>query len=88
MTRDINTINRRLAVAGVLIQLFALLVLGCFRSDKFVILAYDLPPGIIANGMVEVAEVWDGWMEGLGVAAARQSVIDAIGELRGTEDDF
>lgn len=88
MAADIDTLTRRLAVAGVLIQLFALLVLACVRSDKFVIFAYDLPPGGLANEIVEVAEIWDGWMDGLGVAAVRQHVIDAIGAMRGKDDGF
>ena len=78
--------TRRLAVAGLAMQIFALAVLACVRSDKLIILAYDLPESPVTEQFIAGAERWNGLMEAAGVAAVTQDFVEAINWLRGGEN--
>ncbi len=88
MQRDMIASTRRLAKTGLAIQLCALALIAVMRSDKMVILAYDLPPGPASERFIAVAEVWDGWMQTAGFAGLRETALEAVGAMRGETDAF
>lgn len=88
MKQDMIASTARLAKACFAMQLFALLALAGFRSDKMVIFAYDLPPGPTSERVIAAVETWNGWMEAAGMTAVTQTVLGGVGYLHGGNDDL
>ena len=85
MSRD-RTSTGQLAAAALAMQIFALCLLAVLRSDKLIILAYDLPPSPASERFITIAERWNGLMEQAGAAGLTQKVVETVDWLRGGEN--
>ncbi len=80
--------TRKYVVMGLGLQVAALILLACLRSDKLVSYTYDLPPNAITDKIAAGAEAWDGLMQSAGVADARDSFITGLDEIRQSPESF
>ena len=73
---------------GLGLQVAALILLACLRSDKLVSYTYDLPPNALSDKIAAGAEAWDGLMQASGIAEARDEFIARLDEIRQSPDSF